>query len=95
MATPKGGRGHKAPYETTHVRIPVPIKGKVETLIEEFRLEVIDGVKPVRDDKLSLESAKEKARKLLRAKTSKLETMARLLTLIYGEEVTTQELQGE
>lgn len=95
MPTPKGGRGHKAPYETTHVRIPVPIKGKVETLIEEFRLEVIEGVKPVRDDKITLESAKEKAKKLLRAKTSKLETIARLLTLIYGEEVKTQELLGE
>lgn len=95
MTIPKGGRGHRAPYETTHIRIPVPIKGKVETLIEEFRLEVIDGVKPVRDDKLTLESAKEKAKKLLKAKTSKLETVSRLLTLIYGEEVTTQELQGE
>jgi hypothetical protein len=49
----------------------------------------------VRDDKLTLESAKEKARKLLRAKTSKLETVSRLLTLIYGEEVTAKELLGE
>jgi hypothetical protein len=27
-----GGRGKKAPYETTHVRIPVPIKERVENL---------------------------------------------------------------
>ena len=32
-----GGRGKKAPYETTHVRIPVDLKPQVELLIEEFR----------------------------------------------------------
>lgn len=37
MSKPVGGRGIKAPYETTHVRVPVPIKGKVQALIDEFR----------------------------------------------------------
>jgi len=32
-----GGRGKRAPYETTHVRIPVDLKPQVELLIEEFR----------------------------------------------------------
>jgi len=32
-----GGRGKKAPYETTHVRIPIDLKPHVELLIEEFR----------------------------------------------------------
>ena len=32
-----GGRGKKAPYETTHVRIPVDLKPQIELLIEEFR----------------------------------------------------------
>ena len=32
-----GGRGKKAPYKTTHVRIPVDLKPQVELLIEEFR----------------------------------------------------------
>jgi hypothetical protein len=32
-----GGRGKKAPYETTHVRIPVDLKPQVEVLIEQFR----------------------------------------------------------
>ena len=37
MNKPVGGRGKKAPYETTHVRIPVDIKPQVEKLIQEFR----------------------------------------------------------
>jgi hypothetical protein len=37
MDKPIGGRGKKAPYETTHVRIPVDLKPQVELLVEEFR----------------------------------------------------------
>jgi len=37
MNKPTGGRGRKAPYETTHVRIPVDLKPQIELLVEEFR----------------------------------------------------------
>lgn len=37
MNKPIGGRGKKAPYETTHVRIPVDLKSKVEKLVEAYR----------------------------------------------------------
>ncbi len=37
MTKPVGGRGNKAPYESTHVRVPVPIKPQVQALIDEFR----------------------------------------------------------
>jgi hypothetical protein len=37
MNKPIGGRGKKAPYETTHVRIPVDLKLQIEELIENFR----------------------------------------------------------
>lgn len=37
MNKPIGGRGRKAPYETTHVRIPVDLKTQVELLVEQFR----------------------------------------------------------
>jgi hypothetical protein len=37
MDKPLGGRGKKAPYETTHVRIPVDLKPQVELLVEQFR----------------------------------------------------------
>lgn len=33
----KGGRGKKAPYATTHLRVPVPIKDRVQALIERFK----------------------------------------------------------
>jgi hypothetical protein len=42
MAVWRGGAKHKAPYESTHVRVPVPIKQQVEALINEFRAS-IDG----------------------------------------------------
>lgn len=32
MSKPVGGRGHLAPYKSTHVRIPEPIKDRVEIL---------------------------------------------------------------
>lgn len=32
-----GGRGNQAPYETTHVRIPVPIKNLVVMLAKQYR----------------------------------------------------------
>jgi regulatory protein YycI of two-component signal transduction system YycFG len=37
MNKPIGGRGKKAPYETTHVRIPVDLKSQVEKLVEDYR----------------------------------------------------------
>ena len=36
MNKPTGGRGKKAPYEQTHVRVPLPIKARVEELKEMF-----------------------------------------------------------
>jgi len=32
-----GGRGKRAPYETTHVRIPVDLKPQIEKMIEDYR----------------------------------------------------------
>lgn len=37
MSKPLGGRGRRAPYDTVMVRVPEPIKPKVEALIEEYR----------------------------------------------------------
>lgn len=42
MTIPKGGRGKKAPYETQQMRVPVPIKDQVNSLIAKFRGEVVD-----------------------------------------------------
>jgi len=45
MVKPVGGRGIKAPYESTHVRVPLPIKADVQALIDEFREKQIDSPK--------------------------------------------------
>lgn len=40
MPTPKGGRGHKAPYEQVMVRCPRPVENEVKRIIAEYRGEV-------------------------------------------------------
>lgn len=37
MTKPVGGRGHKAPYRTTVVRIPIDLKLQVDELVNRFR----------------------------------------------------------
>lgn len=58
MTIPKGGRGKKAPYETQQMRVPVPIKDQVNSLIAKFRGEVLNDnnlLEPVNNSHLSLE----------------------------------------
>ena len=93
MNKPLGGRGKKAPYETTHLRIPVPIKADIEKLIDNYRLSVIDGIETHDNGLMSVEDAKLLTRKLIKAKTSKIDTLAKLLTSIYRVEITKDELE--
>ena len=93
MTKPIGGRGKKAPYETTHLRIPIPIKPQIESMIEAYRLSVIDGIDSPNSDLLPLGDAIELSKKLLRSKTAKTDTIVKLLTGIYGSEVTKQDLE--
>lgn len=85
MAVPKGGRGHKAPYETTHVRVPVPIKEEVERLILAFKDdEQADSIK----HPIDLAEATVLAKKILSQKKSARVSMENLLTAIYGVKAT-------
>jgi hypothetical protein len=93
MNKPLGGRGKKAPYETTHLRIPVPIKADIEKLIDNYRLSVIDGIETHDNGLMSIEDAKLLTRKLIKAKTSKIDTLIKLLTSIYGVEISKDELE--
>lgn len=36
MVKPKGGRGKVAPYKSTHVRVPEPIKEQIQRLIDDW-----------------------------------------------------------
>ncbi len=37
MSKPVGGRGHKAPYQTMTIRIPIDVKEQVDEIVKRFR----------------------------------------------------------
>jgi hypothetical protein len=55
MVKPVGGRGHKAPYETMQMRVPVPIKPQVENLISRYRETILSGNEAIENQSLSEE----------------------------------------
>ena len=92
MTKPMGGRGKKAPYETTHMRIPLPLKNQIEQLIEDYRLSILDGIDRPSSELVPIEEALVIAQKLLRSKTAKNDTVAKLLTSIYKTAITKEDL---
>jgi hypothetical protein len=92
MTKPMGGRGKKAPYETTHMRVPLPLKNQIEQLIEDYRLSILDGIDRPSSELIPIDEALVIAQKLLRSKTAKNETIAKLLTSIYKTEVSKEDL---
>lgn len=97
MTRPKGGRGHVVPYETTHLRVPVPIKHKIQRQIDDYKALVLGG------DPVELEEGKDKlpntaslttfneaiaiSRDILKSKKSARESIAKLLTALYEGKV--------
>lgn len=84
MVKPVGGRGVKAPYETTHVRVPKPIKSLVGRLVERFQS---GGESQPKNTLTSLDEAVAAAEGILLQKKSARISMQKLLTAIYGENV--------
>ena len=83
MSIWKGGRGVKAPYQSTHVRVPTPIKHEVEALIQSYK----DGCFQPRTDFLSIDEATELAKEILKNKKSARVSLQRLLTAIYKVDI--------
>jgi hypothetical protein len=79
MSANKGGRGLKAPYETTHVRVPLPIKEKVQQIIDDYKNDIVDAG----NDILEYEDAVELAKKILKSKKGAAISLSKLLTGIY------------
>jgi len=75
-----GGRGLKAPYQTTHCRIPEPIKPLVEKLSTEYKESLELPKMPI--SRLEAETI---AQKILSQKKSAKLSIEKLLTAIYGE----------
>lgn len=104
MAYSKGGRGRQAPYTTTHVRVPDPLKAEIDTLISVWRDLVDAGTvspteavtemyKKLGYAQLSLFDALVEAQKILKQKKSASKSVVKLLTAIYGYEVSEEELK--
>jgi hypothetical protein len=93
MTKPVGGRGYKAPYTTTHVRVPTDIKPDVEALIDNYRCKILgitdSNSLTTSDDKplTSLDEALVLAQEILARKQSARKSMSLLLSAIYGKEV--------
>lgn len=57
-----GGRGHKAPYKTTHQRVPEPVKPVLEKIIKAYRIAYAEGSEEKADNVLvDIEEAIDKA----------------------------------
>lgn len=84
MSIPKGGRGIKAPYETTHVRVPVPVKDHVQSMIDRYKEH---GTLDVENSLTTFDEAVISAQAILSQKKSARVSMEKLLTAIYGQDV--------
>lgn len=93
----KGGRGKKAPYNTTHVRIPEAMKPAIEQAIAQFKELAISGKidpnKPINKisqlsqhnkSLTSLEEATKIAQCILRQKQSAKKSVEKLLAALYN-----------
>ena len=93
MTKPIGGRGYKAPYTTTHVRVPTDIKPQVEVLIQKYRDEILgvddSNLLTTSTDRVlpTLEESVELARAIVGRKQSARKSMGLLLATIYGKDV--------
>lgn len=85
MNKPKGGRGNKAPYTSTHVRVPDALLSEVETLKRRyFNPDEEQAIKPL----TSIEDAMAIAKEILLHKKSARYSLEKLLTALYGGDVT-------
>jgi hypothetical protein len=77
---PNGGRGQTAPYQTTHVRVPLPIKTEVEKLVARYKESQL---LKIGDQRMPSVNAAELARKILEHEKSAKAAMNQLLTELY------------
>jgi hypothetical protein len=98
MGKPVGGRGKTVPYKTVVIRVPEPIKRKVEILVDTYRILALSNSQ----DKSDLEETKsqnfeytpvnkfeaiEKAKEILNQKQSAKKSLIKLLQVLYGGEI--------
>lgn len=88
----KGGRHQKAPYETTVIRVPVPLKEMIESLINKYKendcqassLETV----PVSQAVITKEAAITLANQLIKSKKGGAKyCLEKLLQVMFGSDV--------
>lgn len=88
----QGGRGKKAPYETTVIRVPVLLKETVESLSNDYRLTgKVPSLEPipVSQPSLTKEEAIALANQLLKSKKGGAKyCLEKLLQVLYSPPVT-------
>ena len=83
MPKPSGGRGKKAAYVTTHMRVPEPMKAEIQSILDRFHgIELEASEKPL----TSLPEAMAIAQNILLQKKSARVSMEKLLTALYHTE---------
>lgn len=85
MIKPTGGRGKKAPYTSTHVRVPDALVLEVEALKRRYFNP--DDEQPI-NPLTSIEDAMAIAKGILTQKKSARISLEKLLTALYGGDVT-------
>ena len=96
MKKPIGGRGHKAPYKTTVIRVPEPIAAAVQRFVDITREkllkdEVVENT-PIQGEFLELKYSKlnyaeavEEMNKILKQRKGAKVSMQKLLQVLYAD----------
>lgn len=92
MAKPKGGRGKKAPYTSVTVRVPEDLKDTIDSLVNEYRQFILEGIKSQKNDVPSIDEIKELSKQLLKGRATRKDIVIELVTSIYGVEINKDEL---
>jgi hypothetical protein len=92
MDKPVGGRGKKAPYETTVKRIPIELEAQIDSMIADYRASLLGADDRPKNSMLSLSSTIALAKKLIKARKSKIDTIYKLVTGIYNTDIDKQDL---
>lgn len=95
MSFTKGGRGKQAPYSTTHVRVPTPLKTEIDNIIREYKEMVEAGLISPETEVKDLYSilnvnyktvgeAMQEAKRILKQKKGAKYSLVKLVNTLYN-----------
>lgn len=92
MDKPKGGRGKKVPYTSLTVRVPEDLKDTVETLVNDYRQFILEGIEIKSSAVPSIDEIKMLSKQLLKGRSTRKDIIIKLVTSIYGVTLTDEDL---